>query len=234
MKKFLSILSGFLLLTMSVNAQMMESPTRFGIKLGGNIAGYGSQGDINVYEGNTSPRIGFNGGVYGIFNISEAFAIQSEILYSLQGTNFVDPEYYVDYIYLGYGSVVPDIDAYGDIEARDNLHFLNIPILASFYVAPGFSIQIGPQVGFLLNGTAKFDNVAEAEEVFTEFEEATDITDQLNNISLAGVLGIQFEMRSGLGFGLRYNYGFTDVLDDTEDELTTTNQVGQLYVGYTF
>jgi hypothetical protein len=134
--------------------------------------------------------------------------------------------------------VEPDVDVYGDVVARENLHYLNVPILANIGIAEGISFQIGPQLGFLMNATARFDTEGDADNIiddtFPDFQESEEITDARNPFSVAAAAGFQAELPSNLTLGLRYNFGLTDVVDDDADEVKLQNQVGQFYVGYTF
>ena len=229
----------FTLFSFLFTGAFAQDIAEFGIKGGLNLSGYLADDNLNLYQDNTSASVGADVGFYGVFHLSDKFAIQPEVLYSLQSVNFVEPEAYVDYVYVdgffGPDFVVSEVGTYGDVEAQQNLHYLNVPVLANIYLTEGLSLQIGPQIGFLLNGTARLDpNDEQVAGLITDFEDQIDITDRLNRVSLAASAGLQYELPSNLNLGLRYNFGLTDVVDDTEDVVSLTNQVGQLYLGYTF
>ncbi|MFP4503256.1 MAG: porin family protein [Cyclobacteriaceae bacterium] len=240
MKK-LSTLFVLMFLATGIYAQDMMTP-KYGVKAGLNLSGFIADDALSIYQDNGAARLGVNGGFFAIFPVSENFSIQPEVLYSLQGISFVDPELYVDYNYVenifGPDYVEPDVDAYGDVVARENLHYLNVPILANIVLTEGISIQIGPQFGFLMNGTARFDTEGDAnniiENTFPDFQESVNITDQRNSFTFAASAGFQAVLPSDLMLGLRYNYGLVDVVDDEADEVNLLNQVGQFYIGYTF
>lgn len=236
MKKFLTVFT-LMLFTSGLYAQDMFE---FGIKGGLNLSGYLADDDLDLYQDNTAVRAGWNAGFFGIIRVSDNFAIQPEVLYSLQGVNFVDTEVYVDYLYVDNfftpDYVAPTVGSYGEIVAKENLHYLNVPILANFYLAPGLSLQIGPQFGFLMNATSRFDTEDdEVNNVFNDFEESNEITSSYNGFSMAAVAGLQLELPSDVAIGLRYNFGLNDILEDGDpDDIKLVNQVGQLYVGYAF
>lgn len=236
MKKLLTV---FALMLFSTGLYAQEA-FEFGIKGGLNLSGYLANDDLALYQNNTAVRAGWNAGVYGRINVSEKFSIQPEILYSLQGVNFVDSEIYVDYIYVenffAPDYVAPVSGTYGEIVAKENLHYLNVPILANIYLTDNFSFQIGPQFGFLMNATARFNTEDdEVNDIFNDFEESNDITGSYNGFSMAAAAGFQLELPSNVDLGLRYNFGLNDIVEDGDaDEIQITNQVGQLYVGYTF
>ena len=92
------------------------------------------------------------------------------------------------------------------------LDYINIPVLLKYYVTNGLSIEAGPQVGFNV--------VAEAE--------GADIEDVETDIG-AG-LGLGYTTPQGLFFQARYNFGFSEILQDVDAK----NSVMQLSVGYRF
>ena len=104
----------------------------FGAKAGVNFASLNGDED---FDGRTSF---FVGGVVE-FEISESFSLQPELLYSSQGakSSFSEEGF--------------------DIESTIKLDYLNIPIMAKYYVTEGFSIEAGPQIGFLLSAKAEYE-----------------------------------------------------------------------------
>ena len=106
------------------------------------------------------------------------FSVQPEVLYSAQG--------------------VDDI----------NLDYLNIPVLAKYYVIQNLSLEAGPQFGF----NTKED----------------DIND-INTFDMGGAVGVGYKIGS-LFAQARYNFGFSDVADGG----SAKNSVFQLSVGYLF
>lgn len=235
MKKLISIF----LLSFFITVAYAQEPMQFGVKAGLNLSGYLANDDLDLYQDNTTAKAGLNAGFYGIIPVTDRFAIQPEILYSQQGVNFVEPEAYVDYTYVenffAPDFVVSEVGTYGDVEAQENLHYLNVPVLANIYLAPGVSLQLGPQFGFLLNGTARFDtNNENLAGIISDYDDYIDITDELSPVSLAASAGLQAELPSDILLGVRYTFGLTDVADTSADELSLSNQVGQFYVGYTF
>ncbi len=103
----------------------------FGIKGGANFTNMTSDG----FEDNNS-RTGFHLGVLAEIPVSERFSIQPEVLYSTQGTeeegsNFTN-EYKLDYIQL--------------------------PVIAKFYVIDGLALEAGPTFNFLVNEEYDFES----------------------------------------------------------------------------
>ena len=160
----------------------------FGIKGGLNFANI--TGD-NTSKDNTVTA--FNFGAMTEIKISEKFSLQPELLYSGQG----------------YDSGIKS-------EGTIALNYLNIPVIAKYYVTKKLSLEGGPQIGFLLStkgGTQDYKNLFKT----TDF----------------GVnMGIGYKLDSGLNFGARYVLGLSNIND--VGSATNKNGVFQLSVGYFF
>lgn len=189
----------------------------FGLKAGANISnirGY----DSNGYNWDYNSKLGFHGGLVVQTQISERFGIQSEVLYSMQGANDgSDPFYDVDF---------------ETQEVKLNLEYINVPVLAEYQIVPGFSAQLGPQIGFLI--------YPEQEVEYTYMGEDRKQDSSLNNFtkttdfSLAAGLEYSFDM--GLFFDARYNYGLTTFSENIGGGVLPDgkNSVIQFAVGYMF
>ena len=142
---------------------------------------------------NSKVLAGIQGGVFGEFMISDKFAIQPEVLFSAQGVKSEGMELKLDYI--------------------------NIPVLAKYYVADSFSLELGPQIGFLVSAKAEGEDVK-------EFFKTTDVSVDF---------GANYDFTKNFMFGVRYNLGLLRIqesLDPGESE--SKNSVFQIAVGYKF
>jgi hypothetical protein len=162
---------------------------KFGAKAGVNFASL-SGDDADGLDGRTTFHIG---GVVRI-GISEKFAVQPELVYSSQGFTFSE---------------------FG-IDVTGKLDYINLPIMADFTVAEGFSLQAGPQIGF--NITDKVEAEGESESLDAE------------SIDFGLALGAQFKMETGLFFQARYAMGLSDVASDGDIK----NSVLSVSVGFFF
>jgi hypothetical protein len=151
-------------------------------------------------------KIGFNVGGFSEIKISEKFAVQPELLYSTQGAKFDG--------------------------GSESLNYINIPVMAKFFVAESFSIEAGPQIGFLTSAKAKFDD----EDV------SVDIKDELKSIDFGLNFGAGYDFTPNLSAGLRYNLGLSNIADnesndeegfETED-FELKNSVFSLSLSYKF
>ena len=198
MKKLLT-LSVALFLAMSSYAQDLG----LGLKAGLNLASINTDEDFD-YGTNT----GFHVGAFANLKVSDKFGIQPELIYSKQGAQ-------------------ADLELFGvKIESTVNTSYLNIPVMANFYLIDGLSINVGPQVGLLLSAEAESDG------------EEQDIKDEYKSLAIAAGAGLTYELPMGLSIAARYNLGLTDITEDYEDpdfgtiEDKSTNQVIQVSVGY--
>ena len=82
------------------------------------------------------------------------------------------------------------------------LDYLNIPLLANFYVAPGLALKAGVQPGILLSANAS----ASGGGVSTDI----DVSDAYNTFDLSIPLGISYEFDNFI-IDARYNLGLTKV-----------------------
>ncbi|NNK76878.1 MAG: PorT family protein [Maribacter sp.] len=169
----------------------------FGAKAGVNFATITGD-DLDSFSSRTAFHLGFVAEI----GITEKFSFQPELLYSAQGADYSEDGFE--------GSVKVD--------------YLNLPLMAKFYVAEGFSLEAGPQVGFLLS----------AKDVYDGGED--DWSDITKGIDFGLNFGVGYKLESGLNFGARYNLGLSDVNNDPEylGDSAFKNSVIQAYLGFFF
>ena len=96
---------------------------------------FGAKGGINMAniagaEG-ASTLLAFHLGAFAEFKVSDKFAVQPELLYSMQGAK-----------YEFFGSSV-----------TYNLNYILVPVMAKYYVTDAISINAGPQLGILMSAS---------------------------------------------------------------------------------
>jgi len=165
-----------LMISTSSNAQ---SVIRFGLKGGLNFA------NLNVEGFSSDGTTGFHAGAYLTVKITK-FAVQPEVLYSLQGADGLD------------------------------LSYVNIPIMAKFYLVQGLHIEAGPQFGVLLTA---------------EDDDGTDLKEFVKTSDLSAAFGAGFDLPFGLGVGARYVLGLSSI-DDTGSSIDVKNQVFMVSLWY--
>lgn len=180
------------------------SDINFGLKGGLNFAMIAGDGSDN-FDG----KFGFHVGGVVEFPISETFSVQPELLYSSQG----------------------DKETFDGMDIKYKLDYLNLPIMAKYYLSEGFSLEAGPQIGFLLSAKAEGGGVS------------LDIKELIKDIDFGLGFGLGYKLENGLNFSGRFNVGISNMVDSSGNLLgeqiefgdsTNHNNVFQLSVGYFF
>lgn len=123
-------------------------------------------------------RVGLVTGAEFEFPMTRMFSLTAGALYSMQGTK------------------------------NAQLDYINMPLLANVYVAPGFAVKLGLQPGFNVSD----DNISD-----------------VKSVDLSIPVGLSYEFNN-IVFDARYNFGVTKVADNYD----TKNSVFQFTVGYKF
>lgn len=95
-------------------------------------------------------------------------------------------------------------------EVNLNLGYINVPLMLQ-YTNSGFFAEAGPQIGFLLTAKAKYSDGTDTEEI--------DFDDQVKNIDFGINLGLGYTTNSGVGFNARYNFGMSNIADDSDSDI---------------
>lgn len=112
----------------------------------------------------------------------------------------------------------------GSSDRSLRLHYLDVPL--AFHVnTGGLFFEAGPQVGFLVG--AKYQAGSNT----------VDVKDGTSSVDFGYLFGLGYQLKHGLGVGLRYNGGFTSVDKATTFGNVTTqsrirNSAFQLYLTY--
>lgn len=154
-------------------------------------------------------KTGFHAGIMAEIGITEVFAIQPELLYSTQGV--IQEGSFLDF----------------DFKSTTKLDYLNLPIMGKYYIIERFSIELGPQLGILLNSKSKYEMEGESEE--------QDNKKMTNNMDFGLNAGLSYKLDNGISFGARYNLGLSNINDgENADDHKLRHGVIQVSVGYFF
>ena len=134
---------------------------------------------------------GLAAGVEAEYGVAENFGLTAGVLYSMQGYK------------------------YEDADKRNAMDYINIPILAQYYVVKGLAIKAGVQPGFLVR--AKYDG-----ESFSDYCKKFDFSIPV---------GLSYEYQNFV-LDARYNIGLTKTMKDASEK--TKNSVIQITLGYKF
>ena len=151
-------------------------------------------------------KFGMAAGIEGQYQLNNWFGLSAAVMYSQQGAKVKDTD------------------------VKLNLEYINIPIMAKFYVTKGLSLNVGMQPGFMTKAKAKGEG------------RNIDIKSYCNKFDFSIPMSIAYEFENGLTFEARYTTGLTNVgkdLFDTTDSswdkaYKNKNEVFMLTVGYKF
>lgn len=137
---------------------------------------------------------------------------------------------------LSFGALYSQQGCKGNFEGYNGvikLDYINVPILANFYVVNGLALKVGIQPGFLINDKIKVSaNGASAEVGIEQSMRAAGLDVTLNNIDLAIPIGASYEFKN-FQIEARYNWGLMKILKGSGVD-TTKNSVFQFTIGYRF
>ena len=136
-------------------------------------------------------KIGFAAGVEGEYGIMEKLGVTAGLVYSMQGAKYEGDD-------------------------KEKFDYLNIPILANYYVIPGLAVKAGIQPAFLLSA---------------KDEDGDDIKDECNTFDFAIPIGASYEYKNFV-VDARYNFGLTKINKDGSK--SHKNSVFMITVGYKF
>lgn len=129
--KLLFTLFTVLLITSAAVAQHGNTPkghVSIGIKGGVNL--------YNIHNDNDTKydsKVGYNFGLLGHIHLNKSFAIQPELVYSVQGAKYMVNNATTNY----------------------NLNYINVPVLIQYMFDNGLRLQAGPQLGLLISAKSK-------------------------------------------------------------------------------
>ena len=149
----------------------------------------------------TKARIGMAAGVEAEYGVAEKFSLSAGVLYSMQGCKWKE----------------------GDETLTYKIDYINIPILAQYYVVKGLAIKAGIQPGFKASAKAKAS------------EGSNSISGDLNDVkgfALSIPFGVSYEYKSFV-LDARYNLGVTKAFKDSWNT-DSKNSWFMISLGYKF
>ena len=144
----------------------------------------------NITDDDGDAKVGLAAGAELGYQLNESFAVTAGAIYSMQGAK--------------------------NDGVKMNLDYINIPILANYYITKGLAVKAGIQPAFKVKSEAKADVVSVDMDGFKSFD-------------LSIPVGLSYEI-SDFVIDARYNWGMTKVLDGFDSK----NTVFQFTVGYKF
>ena len=150
-------------------------------------------GDVD----NSKTLSAFHVGFLAEIEVSEKFSVQPEVLYSAQGSKY-------------------------NTSRKSQIDYVNVPILAKYYFVDGFSVETGPQIGFLTKSEDKIDGVT------------VDYKDVTKGIDISLPVGLAYRCSINIFASVRYNFGLSNFNDQKGSDYKMNHQVFQASLGYRF
>ena len=230
MKKMM-LIAAMMVATLSANAQFEQGTFSIQPKAGGNAAWLSNMpnldfGDIKLDK---TPAAGGIVGVEAEYMLTDNFSLAAGLTYGEQGSGYEDYEY---------------SNAGTKVELKDlkyEMDYLNIPVVANYYLFKGFAVKAGVQFGFLTTAKIKGKTITSinGSTTTTEMEDKKignqDFMDTLEKFDLSIPMGISYEFKVPIVIDLRYNLGLTKVNKESVSGVKDyKNNVVSLTVGYKF
>ena len=211
------------IITMTLAAFTLQAQdVTFGAKAGLNFSNLSFDYPSGVDMPDTDSRTSIHLGITAEVSISDNFSVQPELLFSSQGakSDYSDNDGFYDY----------------KSESALKLNYLLIPVMAKFYLSDAFSLEAGPQIGFLVSAKSDFESTETdiVNGVTETYSDTEDVKDGFKSTDFGLNFGVGYKLESGLNFGLRYSLGLTNLDDPDVDNFSTSSRNFQLSVGYNF
>lgn len=136
--------------------------------------------------------LGIHAGVLLSSKFNDRFSMEANILYNQKGYRFRD--------------------MYSEASGKVLLHNINLPIVMGYQISKKMTIQLGPEIGYLVSPKIK---ILLINQDFPNFYD--------RNFSLAGLTGINYAFTDHLELGLRYIHGVTQINQKKITILTDDN-----------
>ena len=181
------------------------SQTGFGIKAGGMIATK-TVGDLD--RNLELKKASYLGGVFYSIPFNKRLGLQLELLYANKGIS--EREQFL---------------------IREDLHYLNLPIMLQYAITKRFGVELGPEVGYLL----------EQKQIFNFGTHPRSPAQK--SFDMAINLGVNYALVEKVFLSLRYNFGIYDTIKPfnefspdrpPQEDPFTGNRTLQFSVGYHF
>ena len=192
MKKVMVCLFACLMIlaaTECVNAQKVN----FGVKAGLNLSTWN-------YD-DASLRPGFHAGGFATVQFSRMFAVQPEVMYSMEGAAWEGK-----------------LDAFGfslaNAKVTSTVHKLNVPVMLQISPISMLTVEVGPQFGFNLGlqGHNKFEtNVVGVANSESDVEYDSE---DYNMFEMGIAAGLKLNLTRNMAIGARYVYGISPIFDE--------------------
>lgn len=188
----------FLFAIMVAGGAVAQKTFTFGPKVGVDYTHYWGK------ETRHGGKLNYQAGFFCEYRFNGKFAIAPEVVFAAQGGKW-------------------DLNELSHKRETDHVNYINVPVMLKYYVAPAFSIDFGPQVGF--NVYSKYTMLETDGSKWTN-----DWKVNTNAVDVGVGLGMTYNISDDVFLQGRYTLGVTNAFKDREKR----NGNAQIAIGYRF
>ena len=180
----------------------------------------------NITGSNLNSKVGLVAGFEAEYGVAKNFGVSVAALYSMQGAK-------------------KDLKANNgtSVDVKYNLDYINIPVLAQYYIVPGLAVKAGVQFGFNVRNKVKVGTTVagynlkddcsmdEFLDVARALGESIPSDAKFKKFDLSIPVGLSYEYEDFV-LDARYNIGTSKLIKSDPDG--SKNSVFQLTIGYKF
>ena len=175
----------FVLIAAAIVSMSAMAQVQFGAKVGFDMTHFWGK------DAEHGMKPSYQAGLMMEYKFNPHFAIAPEVVFASQGGKF-------DALELNWG----DLSIASKKKITFNTNYINVPLMLKYYVAPAFSIDFGPQVGFNVYSKATLDDGG-----------TIDLKDGTKTVDFGLGLGGTYNLTENAFVQARYTMGMTKVFD---------------------
>ena len=188
-------------------AQSKEGTFSIQPKAGINISNLSNKDNAKV-------KVGFTAGAEAEYQLTKQLSLSAGALFSMQGAKSTTVFREVD-------NTTKEIREV-DIKNTMEFDYINVPILANYYIIEGLAVKLGIQPGFNIIAKRKRTDGVEKES-----KNLSDLGVDVKKVDISIPIGVSYEFNDFV-VDARFNLGLTEVADLVESK----NRVFQITFGY--
>ena len=206
MKK-LFFAAAVLMCSLTAFAQTKEGSFNILPKAGINISNLSNKDNAKV-------KVGFTAGAEAEYQLTKQLSLSAGALFSMQGAKSTTVFREVD-------NTTKEIREV-DIKNTMEFDYINVPILANYYIIEGLAVKLGIQPGFNIIAKRKRTDGVEKES-----KNLSDLGVDVRKVDISIPIGVSYEFNDFV-VDARFNLGLTEVADLVKSK----NRVFQITFGY--
>ncbi len=206
MKK-LFFAAAVLMCSLTAFAQTKEGSFNILPKAGINISNLSNKDNAKV-------KVGFTAGAEAEYQLTKQLSLSAGALFSMQGAKSTTVFREVD-------NTTKEIREV-DIKNTMEFDYINVPILANYYIIEGLAVKLGIQPGFNIIAKRKRTDGVEKES-----KNLSDLVVDVRKVDISIPIGVSYEFNDFV-VDARFNLGLTEVADLVKSK----NRVFQITFGY--